>query len=288
MLNKHLDKNAAQRSIAQGTLTRLRDGAYIPTQLWQQLKPWEIPYAHLFAYAQKFPNTIFSHESAALLHGLDFLRPPTHIHLLTTSNSRGRAQFTKKHVVNSLEGVPTAVSSENLQLTDVLRTLADCARILPRNDAVVLADSALRQGLITPDALSEGLALDSAWHFRKVRALPALASHLSESVGETMTRLALLDMNIPTPTEQLEVFAAGSWYRFDFGWEDYLLALEFDGDTKYRDYGPVGQVIRRERAREVALQNAGWRVLRTNWTRVVTQPHLFAQDFWAAWNERTR
>lgn len=54
-------------------------------------------------------------------------------------------------------------------------------------------------------------------------------------------------------------------YRLDFAWKDKKVALEFDGKTKYFDYGPTAEVLFQERQREKALTENGWTFLRLTW-----------------------
>ncbi|MFJ4210340.1 hypothetical protein ACIPY2_17945 [Paenarthrobacter sp. NPDC089675] len=43
------------------------------------------------------------------------------------------------------------------------------------------------------------------------------------------------------------------------------MALEFDGKIKYFDYAPTDEVIYRERQREKALMELGWKFIWVQW-----------------------
>lgn len=79
------------------------------------------------------------------------------------------------------------------------------------------------------------------------------------SPKETWLRLLLIDAGIPVPATQIPV--QQNWRLIavlDMGWEDYLVAAEYDGDhhrTNRRQYA-------RDQARLRALQELGWIVVR--------------------------
>ncbi|MCA4761542.1 hypothetical protein H8Z51_22585, partial [Mycobacterium avium subsp. hominissuis] len=79
------------------------------------------------------------------------------------------------------------------------------------------------------------------------------------SPKETWLRLLLIDAGIPVPATQIPV--QQNWRLIavlDMGWEDYLVAAEYDGDhhrTNRRQYA-------RDQARLRTLQELGWIVVR--------------------------
>ena len=64
---------------------------------------------------------------------------------------------------------------------------------------------------------------------------------------------------------QFEVSSRAGRHRLDFAWKEEMVALEFDGKTKYFDYRPTPEVIFEERRREKALEEEGWRFVRVEW-----------------------
>jgi predicted transcriptional regulator of viral defense system len=87
-----------------------------------------------------------SHESAAILHGLDVLdRPPESLVTLTrpphVRGSRASGKDLKVHAAALFPGHVT--KHYGLPVTTVARTVIDLARTLPFKHGVVVADSAL-------------------------------------------------------------------------------------------------------------------------------------------------
>lgn len=195
--------------------------------------------------------------------------------------------MTRKHIVNSLESIPRVSTSEGLRTTEPLRTVIDASRILPLRDPTVLADSALRTKILDKETLLEGLSGAQGWRKNRAHRLAHHISDNSESPGETLVRLLIDELALPRPLEQYEVVVHGVRYHFDFAWPELGLAIEFDGNIKYTDYGPTADALLRERKREVALQNAGWRIVRTDWWRTFNRPELFKKDMLAAWQAVT-
>lgn len=121
-------------------------------------------------------------------------------------------------------------------VTTVAQTVADCARILPFADALVILDSALRNGRVL-------LAGDRR----------------SASIGETLVRASALETGLPGPDLQHPVtFDDGTKAYLDLAWPDYRgravkLAVEFDG---YSGHGKVDFVKDRRRHNKLVMR--GW------------------------------
>jgi very-short-patch-repair endonuclease len=94
----------------------------------------------------------------------------------------------------------------------------------------------------------------------------------SESPGETLTRELLQRLRIDQPELQVEVTSAEGRHRLDFAWRKKMVALEFDGKVKYFHYAPTAEVIYKERQREKALTELGWKFIRIKWE------HLFREQ----------
>lgn len=209
-------------------------------------------------------NFAYSAVSSAALMGLSLWTPERRVHVIQTfkSSSRDHAPDIVKAYRSD---VPTQLV-DGLPCTSASETVIDCLRILPREPAMIVCESALSRGLIDDESLLD--AVQRARHRRGVaaaRAVVACASRLSESPGETRTLMALRSLPIPIPVQQFEVRANGHLYRLDFAWPELRVALEFDGLVKYVGSTPTAEVIRRERERENALIDGGWVIVRITW-----------------------
>lgn len=141
----------------------------------------------------------------------------------------------------------------------VERAVADLLRLLPRAEAVVVADAVQHAGLLT----REGLAAELAEH-RRLRGVRlamdrlSLSNPLAESPPESRLRLALVDAGL-RPVCQYDVVDAGRWLaRVDLAFPAAKLAIEYDGRAVHER----SEVFRRDRQRQNALVRAGWTVLR--------------------------
>ena len=84
----------------------------------------------------------------------------------------------------------------------------------------------------------------------------------SQSPKETWLRLLLVRAGLPRPTTQIPVTAADGaqlpLYYLDMGWEDLMVAVEYDGEHHRLDRWQYTKDIRRREA----LDRLGWIVIR--------------------------
>lgn len=154
-----------------------------------------------------------------------------------------------------------------LPVTSLARTLVDCASSLPADRALVIADSGLRLGA-SPEAVAAILAdRPGARGVAQARTVLALADGRAQSPGETLTRWALHEHEVPAPELQLEVVTRRGHYFLDLGWREWRLGLEFDGFVKYSgEYGSTAaEVVFAEKQRQDAIEDEGWRLIRITW-----------------------
>ena len=186
------------------------------------------------------------------------------------------------------------VSIRGITATSVARTVVDLARMEPFEAAVVTADHALHTGLVDRQALVD--VLDQQRHLfgsRRAGAVVAFADGLSESVGESRSRVAMLRAGIPIPVLQHPIHTpAGQLIgRADFAYVDQRIAGEFDGRVKYgigfTDGMEPADVVTAERRRADAMERAGWIVVRWMWDDIAA-PALLARRFNLAFDVRGR
>ena len=150
--------------------------------------------------------------------------------------------------------VPSGDVTEHagVRLTTPDRTAFDCARWLPRLEAVTVVDQFLRRGV----------DLDGLLHrpttSRRARDVLALADRRAASPRESWLRVILIDGGLPRPTAQIRVPLPGDRNAYlDLGWEPYKVAVEYDGRAHHA--GPADQ--RRDDLRRQELNRLGWRVI---------------------------
>ena len=271
LLNAGLETRTIAAGVRLGVIHRLRRGVYIPMHRWQGSKPWEQDKLVLAGHiAASDGRLVYSHFSAARLHRLDVWNSSRLIHAgapYRPSHSNAAAEV----VLHALDLGPDEVVQRMIpgvglaRFTNLQRTVLECAKTAPFAQAVVIGDSALHAGL---DPLELDVALDRLRGSRGIgRARKAIRAMngLSESVGETRTRLIVAELSIDQPELQVKLYPGGKEYRADFVWRGIKLILEFDGNTKYFDFGPTEEALVDERERENALIEDGWRIIRVKW-----------------------
>src|SRR5690242_15718498 len=104
-----------------------------------------------------YGGSALGHESAAAVLGLDLLdQPPRRCVTLPRNNSR--VSLDGWDVSRAGLGADEVELIDGQRVTAVLRTLVDLARSRPLDAAVVAADSALRQRLVSGRALRAALS----------------------------------------------------------------------------------------------------------------------------------
>jgi len=159
------------------------------------------------------------------------------------------------------------------RVTTPLRTVLDCARTLAFGEALAVADSALRLGLVTSSELSScAAALRGAGRARVLRVVAA-ADPLAASALESLLRAILLDAGLQGFVPQLEVSGDGFFARVDLGHRELRIVLEADS---FEHHGHRSALVRDCR-RYDELVVRGWLVLRFAWEQVVADPQWVAE-----------
>lgn len=206
------------------------------------------------------PGSVVSHVSAAVLHGLSvWAIPLDHVHITRPEPSGGRIGSVVHRHVTPLD--PTEITSiDGILVTCLARTVADLARTVPFEQAVVVADSALdTHSDLTPGALATALRRATGWPgVPAARRAIAFARRGAKSPGESRSRIAIARAGLPVPRLQFPVQLANGVAITDFGWADRRAVGEFDGEVKYGRLVPRGQapadVVFAEKVREDAVR----------------------------------
>ncbi|WP_026551606.1 type IV toxin-antitoxin system AbiEi family antitoxin domain-containing protein [Arthrobacter sp. H20] len=282
LAERHVGDRQVAQLVASGDLVRLRRGCYLSGQLWQQQSPETRALQRIHAHHHALLRVsrggmVYSHTSAARVHGLHLWKVDDLIHLTQgfPTTPHGHGPDVRAHCSRL---APQDITSRGgLRITSLERTVVDCARVLPYRKALIVADHALRAGGNQP--LMQNLTHQLSGHkgVANARKVTVHASGLAESPGETLTRHFLHRMRLPMPEEQVPVRSRYGEHRLDFAWRELLLALEFDGRTKYFAYAPTDEVLFQERRREKALMEDGWQFVRIEWADLFREPELKAR-----------
>lgn len=212
-----------------------------------------------------------SHVSSAALHGIPMLRPDYSLVHVTRDHGTPRTDAgIRYHVAALPPGQLTKV--DGLVVTNPARTAVDLARSAGYVPGLVAMEAALNRGLTTLAELRETAACWTNWPgAREAGRAVAFASPYSESVGETLSRVAFDALGLPAPEQQVVFFdAAGFIARVDFWWEKFFTVGEFDGRVKYVGELAQGDTLLKEKRREDRLRQGGVEMFRFDWTEAIT------------------
>jgi hypothetical protein len=171
-------------------------------------------------------------------------RPPRGVR---TSDARLRSE--EFHVV---AGVP---------VTTPERTAFDIARRKPMGMAIAHLDALMRAtGIKANEVVQVADQHPGARGLRQLETALDLVDPDSQSPRETWLRLLLIRAGLPRPTTQIPVMSASGTqvYYLDMGWEDLMVAVEYDGEHHRLDRWQYTKDIRRSEA----LDRLGWIVIR--------------------------
>jgi hypothetical protein len=258
-----------------GRLTPVRRGSYVQGGLPDDLLARHVLQIRA-AVSELASDAVVSHVSAAVLHGLRIWGVRLdRVHVTRRRRSGGRCGALV-HVHTAALDPAEIVMIGGLPVTSLARTVADLARMLPFEQAVVLGDSAMFHK--RPDHVEKTDVLAVLDHeprrpgTRAARRMLEFSSALSESVGESRSRVAIAAAGLPPPILQWEVHAAATGAfvgRVDMGWPKQRTVGEFDGLVKYgRTLCPgqdIAEVLVEEKLREDALRDEGLGVVRWIW-----------------------
>lgn len=280
LLKQGYDHNELARLLRGGAIRSVRRGAYV-----LDAAPASTPeVAHreqiIAAIGQLRTPAVVSHMSAALLHGLPLWNTGlTRVHVTRPRENGGHIDdHVHLHVAPLTRGEVTEV--DGIPVTDLARTVCDLARGLSMFQATPIGDAALAAGLES-DRLIYQLARCKGWPgVVRARRTIGFLDPRSESPGESCSRVRMLEMGLPIPELQYEVFDDLGFLvgRADFAWIKRRTLGEFDGEVKYGALLAPGQsvedVIREQNAREEALRAHGWELARWKWPVLQTPLEL--------------
>lgn len=109
--------------VGRGVYQRLMRGKYMRTRYWSQLTEEEQYLARIIGLAGTIPGAIFSHQTAALMHGLPVNGVPDQVHLYVPQ--RVRSQGLKIHHGRLHMPTDTTVFLPGIRVTSLERTLED-------------------------------------------------------------------------------------------------------------------------------------------------------------------
>jgi hypothetical protein len=209
------------------------------------------------AWLRSGRNGVVAGVAAAALHGAQWVDDDIPVELIWDNTRPPPGIIARDERLDKDE--ITTVSC--ISVTTSARTAYDLGRHLPRSEAIARLDALMRA---TPFSMGEVLQLAQrhrgARGLKQLRAVLPLVDGGAASPQETRLRLLFIDAGFPRPTTQIPVVdGRGRLVRpLDMGWEDFMVAAEYDGDQH--------RTNRKEYVKDIRafpkLERLGWRVIR--------------------------
>lgn len=283
------DARQFRREAIDGRGRRMRRGVFTTAEHWAGLTPRQRHLAEIRAVVEtRTQDAVVSHQSAAAVWGIPLADDwPATVHLLVPPLSPARSKNgVTVHRTEVREG--DVVEFDGMLVTSPARTLLDLARTTRFANAVVAIDHALNPRTAAPRVFVTVDVLEAQLHRSRsgrgqVKALRAIgfARPNADNPGETLSRVAILELGFPDPLLQTRhPNPRGGYYYTDFEWPRFRIIGEFDGHGKYvkdellRGLTP-GQAVVEEKIREDHLRAEGNTVARWGLSEVRQRQSLF-------------
>jgi very-short-patch-repair endonuclease len=253
-----VSQEALQRAVASGEVVRLRRGRYALPMVEEHRRE-----AHR-------RTAVLSHLSAAVAHGWPVKWPPKQP-WITVPRKRKVAPADRRgvHVVyRDLSAEERATG-----LTSPLRTVLDCAMRLPFDEALAVADSALRAGDVSHAQLIAAARALRGPGGPAARAVSAAASPRAANPFESVLRALALQVPGLSFRPQVQIADRGLFATVDLADEAAGVVLEAEGF----EFHGTRRALVRDCRRYTELAVYGWTVLRFTWEDVMLCPD------WVLW-----
>ncbi len=230
--------------------------------------PWDEAARQWAALLAAPPGSVFSHHTAARLHGLD-IRPRSEIIWLTVPHERRTRRLDGVFYMRSrrLEAVMT--SSSGHPVTTIARTLIDLVDVVPPERLTAAAFDALRERRVTLQAIMRTAQILATRHSRPAVRRLIEALHPDFDSGAEADADALFRHHGLYFDRQHRVIADGRVIaRFDFADPQLRLGIEIDGAA----YHASAEAQQRDRRRDQRLMVLGWKVVRFTAMEVLNRP----------------
>jgi predicted transcriptional regulator of viral defense system len=218
-------------------------------------------------------HAVASHQSAALLHGIDLLRDPADgvVWLTRPPGQYSGLRLEGIHLRSARLPEQHVTTLLGVRVTTATRTVVDLARSLTFMEGVVAVDSALRLGRTTEVGLARILRSCARWPGAdQARRAVDFGNADAGSVLESCARVVFAAAGLPAPVLQAAIATADAEFigRVDFCWPAYRVIAEADGMAKYDDPSRARAQI----VRDIRLRDAGYKVVHFTWGELFGAP----------------
>jgi very-short-patch-repair endonuclease len=215
---------------------------------------------------------VVSHTSAALLLGWEVKTVPTFPHVTVPRNrnlpsERRRLIYPHWASLHPDEVVDHATGRE--------RTLIDCLRHLAFDEALAIADSALRHHDISSASLDHLAGTITGPGASRARRVAAHADGSAANPFESVLRAIAIDVRGLNVRPQVRIEYPGFAARPDLVDEDLVVVLEADSN---KFHNASRQQLQRDCRRYTGLVTRGWLVVRFAWEDVMFRPEYVREE----------
>lgn len=262
-LRRHHSRRAIARAVEMGEIRRPGRDRYVVA---------EIDAHRVFAHEQ---CAVLGHLSAALAHGWPVVWVPDLPWLVVVPGRHVTARMRSR--TGHLAWAPIDAAERAAGVTSPCRTVLDCARALPRDQGLAIADAALASGKVSVAELERAASKVTGPGARRVRWVLAAADERAANPFESVLRSICLEIDGLSVVPQQTIAEPGLFAVVDLADPELRLVLEADG---YEHHGSRAGFVRDVR-RHTELSIYGWHVLRFTWVDVMTRP------VWVRWTIET-
>jgi hypothetical protein len=173
-------------------------------------------------------------RAASAMHGSLWVDETAPVEMLWSNNRPPPGIITR----NDHFTCEDVVEIDGMSVSTPQRTAYELGRHLPRDAAVAHLDALSRATGLAADHVAPLIErYKGARNIRALRTAVDLMDGGAQSPKETWLRLLLIDAGYPRPTTQIPVVDE-SGYEFaflDMGWDDVMIAVEYDGEQHRTD-----------------------------------------------------
>jgi hypothetical protein len=247
-------------ALAKGALTRAQlrwnyrpiyPDVYIPKSTGKSLQAMTVG-----AWLWSDRRAVITGRAAAALHGSKWVDDDAPVELLWRNNHHPPGLIVRNERFQQEDEVTTV---SGLTVATPARTGFDLARHLPKALALAHLDALARATRITMGDLMYLVdRYPGARGNKRARAAIDLMDAGAESPKESWLRLLAINAGLPRPTTQIRVTDGQVVAYLDMGWDEPMVALEYDGDHHRTDRRQYVKDIRRAEM----VDRLGWHVLK--------------------------
>jgi Protein of unknown function (DUF559) len=195
--------------------------------------------------------------AAAAIHGANWIPDNVPVELIHSSTRSPRGILTRRDVL--IDGETQIIDGR--AVTTPERTAFDIGRRGAVHSAIARLDTlANATGFKVDDVLRIGACHPRSPGIGRLEAALELVDAGSQSPRESYLRLLLIDAGLPRPQTQIPVLGVDRIpiAYLDMGWQEQMVAVEYDGDQHRSDRRQYVKDIRRLEM----LEQQGWTVVR--------------------------